>query len=37
MALRPAIAAVDLQQLAVEDQVANRHRLEPEWLRLQTA
>jgi len=37
MALRPAIAALDLQQLALPDQVANRHRLESDWLRLAAA
>jgi hypothetical protein len=37
VAFRPAIAAVDLQRLAISNEVANRHRLEAEWLRLATA
>ena len=35
--LRLAIAAVDLQQLPLPDQVADRHRLEPKRLRLAPA
>jgi hypothetical protein len=35
--LRPAIATVDLQQLALADQVANRHRLDAERLWLTAA
>src|SRR5690242_19021045 len=35
--LRPAIAAVNLEQLPLPDQVANRHRLGAQRLRLATA
>jgi hypothetical protein len=37
MARRPAIAAVHLQQLAIPDEVLNRHRLNVERLRLAPA
>jgi hypothetical protein len=32
--LRPAIAAMDLEQLALPDQVSDRHRLEAERLEI---
>jgi hypothetical protein len=37
MTLRPAIAAVHLQRIPLLDQIANRHQLEPERLRLAIA
>jgi hypothetical protein len=37
VALRPAIAAVHLQELSFPDQIADRQRLEPERLRLASA
>jgi hypothetical protein len=37
MTCRSAVAAVHLQQLSIPDQVANRHRLEPERLGLAAA